>query len=695
MSPDHSNPNTMPYGSVPVHARTRPANERHAGRVLFGLTAGAICGFITYWGGATLVAMSDLVAMPPDQVPHEFMRPFQTFTYWELVVVGIGAILGAIVGRYRWGGAGLLAYVGLVSMIGGYVVYALTVAMPQVPEDQRWLSYILLAAETTGLGLIVVFSFYSLDAATRMRWGRTASRLPFDPTYHPTVALMVPAFNEPPEMVEQTLLHLLDQDYPKEKLVVVLADDSTDAETRARLAAFCARSGAVYQRRPTREGFKAGAINYASERLPPEVEFISIIDADYWVAPEYVRSVVGYFMDTSLAWVQTPQDYRNVPESFLTKRYKDAEAYFYHAIMPSRNEHNAIIFCGTMGMIRRAALEDVGGFAEDQICEDAEISVRLAVHGWRSLYDARSFGKGLMPAVFDAYKKQFYRWAFGNVKMFFTHWWTILRSRMTKRQKYDYLASNLHWFDGFAMLTISFVLLYLGLGPVLGYDAVTHHQREVQLVGLIPFVLLVDSVMRLHLVLSRSGKFRVRDTFLVLGVWFAIKMTTMTAVARCMMGFKTPFVRTPKHPGHRLGRFHSFFRAIRLTKLETTMGTALIAVAALNVHHAHMMGKGLIHMLLSGWLVLYALFFLCAPIYAYLSYRTLKPMNYDAMKIAGPDGAANGTVWFEELHAADDAKGGWTPASRPRPVSGAGRGNAPTHGAPRNARRHRGRGRPA
>src|SRR5439155_9203648 len=132
-----------------------------------------------------------------------------------------------------------------------------------------------------------------------------------------------------------------------------------------------------------------------------DVALVGIVDADYWVQPDYLQNVVGYFVDPRISFVQTPQDYRNIEESFLTRQYKLAEAYFYQGVMPSRNEQSSIIFCGTMGILRASALKQVGGFAEDQICEDAEISVRLAAAGWESLYVNRSFGKGLMPAVFD------------------------------------------------------------------------------------------------------------------------------------------------------------------------------------------------------------------------------------------------------------------------------------------------------
>ncbi|HEX2065623.1 MAG TPA: glycosyltransferase, partial [Candidatus Thermoplasmatota archaeon] len=615
-----------------LRARPLPRQRGGRGRVLVGFVLGALCGYAVYWTGALLAGAEDLARAPVETLPDQFLRPIRVFTAWEGALMLTAATLGAMVARYRWRIAGLLSYVSMISLIAGYLAYSLTVTLPKVPEQERWLSYILLAAEAGGLSLIVVFSFYSLDASARRRWARSAAERPYDPRLRPKVAFEVPVFNEPFEMVQQTILHLLRQDYPRERFLVAVVDDSTDAALASRLAAFCAEVGADYVRRPDRRGFKAGALNHATRLLPADFELVAVIDADYWVDPDFLKHTVGYFVDPSLSFVQTPQDYRNVGESFLTRRYKRAEAYFYHAIMPSRNEQSAIIFCGTMGILRRRALEEIGGFAEDQICEDAEVSVRLACAGWDSLYVDRTYGRGLMPAVFDAYKKQFHRWAFGNVRILFTRMGMILRSRMTRRQKFDFLVSNLHWFDGLFVVTIAGVLLYLGLGPLLGYDAVTHHQRELTLLALVPVFLLCDGLLRLHIVLRRAGHSRIRDAVLIQGMWFAIKFTNMWAAVKCLLGFRTPFVRTPKEPGRRLGRFRSFFRSLRITKVESLLGLTLLAVAGLNAQR-------LVEeppaewgtYLLPVWLALYALFFLCAPLYAYLSYRTLRPGHSHAV----------------------------------------------------------------
>ena len=118
-------------------------------------------------------------------------------------------------------------------------------------------------------------------------------------------------------------------------------------------------NGVTYVHRINRGGYKAGALNNALKLTPSDVEIISVIDADYHVEPEYLRETVGYFIDSGLGFLQTPQDYRNVHQSFLTRQYYFADGFFYRAIMPSRNEANAISFCGPMGLVRRDGPETV------------------------------------------------------------------------------------------------------------------------------------------------------------------------------------------------------------------------------------------------------------------------------------------------------------------------------------------------
>lgn len=612
-------PRRPPVGGVPI---------------VLAAFVGALCGLLTYVAGFVAIVL----AAPPKALAGLGLEGAvdyvtQNVTYWEIIFIAAGALYAATVARYRWRSLGLLSYVGLCVLVTGYLLYAFTSALPRVPADQRWLSLILLGAEAGSLTLVLVFAFYSLDVASRRKWARLPEQLPWSAAHQPKVAVQVPVYNEPFELVRVTVARLVAQDYPRDRFVVMVCDDSTDPVLAAQLQGLCERLGAQYVRRPTRTGFKAGALNFATKLLPKDVELIGVVDADYWVEPEYLRALVGYFTNPRLGFLQTPQDYRNVQESFLSRAYYDAEAYFYHAVLPSRNEENTIIFCGTMGLLRRKALEGIGGWAEDQICEDAEVSVRLASAGWDSLYVDKSFGKGLVPAVFDAYKKQFHRWAFGNVRMLRTHLPRILRSRMTLRQKFDFVAGNLHWFDGVFVTIISLSLLYVAFGEIAGKNLVTHHQREIALLALVPIFLLIDGVTRIHLALSKAvarthRQLGWRDTVRVLGMWFAIKFTNMTAAVKALSGIQAPFVRTPKSPGGPLPKGQALVRSLRLSKGESIMALALFLGAFGLVSKGLREFEGVRQqgaLLMALWLVLYGLMFACAPIYAYLSYRTLQP----------------------------------------------------------------------
>ncbi|MHB8634764.1 MAG: hypothetical protein ACYDBQ_12520, partial [Thermoplasmatota archaeon] len=134
--------------------------------------------------------------------------------------------------------------------------------------------------------------------------------------------------------------------------------------------------------------------------------------------------------------------------------------------------------------------------------------------------------------------------------------------------------------------------------------------------------LLADGFLRLHQVLRRAGRLHPGQTLMVQGMWFAIKLTNLKGALKCLLGFRSPFVRTPKDPLHRLGIPRAFFRAIRINKFETLFGLTLVVVAAANVRLA-LRQPGVAISLLPAWLLLYASFFLCAPLYAYLAYRTL------------------------------------------------------------------------
>ncbi len=596
-------------------------------RIVVGGVVGALAGLIIFSLAYVLVAFPGI---PQDSAyALHFAEAVRSAAPSEFLFVGLGTIVGVLLSSYSWRLYGILTFVSLLFVILGYILYSLTVTLPHVPSQDVGLSETLFAAELASLLMVLLYSFYTIDVAARKKWRRTTDESPFSPYYLPKVAIHVPTYNEPFELVRETLQTLLDMDYPLDRYVIMVGDDSTRPECSEPLKAFCQAHSIAYLHRRERPGYKAGALNALLHWTPADVNLIAVVDADYQVEPEFLRETVGYFIDPDLGWVQTPQDYRNRHESFLTEQYYLADAYFYRTILPSRNEQNSIIFCGTMGMLRKRAIEGAGGWGEKYITEDAEISVRLLNAGWRSLYVNKTFGRGLIPPTFEAYKRQHYRWAFGGGKILRGHTLRFMFGRFTFRQRLDYLVGSLNWFEGAFILTIAFFVLGLGVADVVGVDVVTHHTSEVLLVGLVPLFLLLDGLTRVHLVLRRSINLTFGGTLRILGMWLSVKFSNTRAAMKALLGFSIPFVRTPKAPSERMRRREAFVRAVRLTAFESSMAAILVATA-IGVGIRLATGQegtpvAVGRMFMMFWLTYYALIFAAAPLYAYKSFVTLRP----------------------------------------------------------------------
>ena len=230
-----------------------------------------------------------------------------------------------------------------------------------------------------------------------------------------------------------------------------------------------------------------------------------------------------------------------------------------------------------MGMLRMRAVLDVGGWNETCITEDAELSVRLLNAGWNSLYVNKTYGRGLIPPTFEAYKKQHYRWAFGGGKILRQHGWRFLFGRFTFRQRLDYLVGSFNWFEGLFIFGIALFILTMAGMDLMGLDVVTHHDTEILLVGLVPLFLLLDGLTRVHLVLRRAVNLTFGGTLRILGMWFSVKFSDMRAALKAVIGMSIPFVRTPKAPSRRPDKVESWGLALRLTRFESLMAFILVA----------------------------------------------------------------------------------------------------------------------
>ncbi|MBA3527836.1 MAG: glycosyltransferase, partial [Propionibacteriaceae bacterium] len=224
--------------------------------------------------------------------------------------------------------------------------------------------------------------------------------------------------------------------------------------------------GCHYLRRLSSNGAKAGNVNYALSIA--KGDFFCIFDADFVPHPDFLIETVPFFVNSTVAFVQTPQTYGNLV-NLVSRGAGYMQAVFYKFIQPGRNHFNAAFCVGTNVIFRRAAIDDIGGVYTDSKSEDVWTSLRLHERGWKSIYIPKTLAVGDAPETIEAYTKQQLRWATGGFEIMLTHNPLSPRRRLTMDQRISYLVTATHYLTGIApglLLLVPPLEIFFDLRPV-------------------------------------------------------------------------------------------------------------------------------------------------------------------------------------------------------------------------------------
>jgi cellulose synthase (UDP-forming) len=320
-------------------------------------------------------------------------------------------------------------------------------------------------------GLLLFGEFYHiLMAATFWHtvWPGKKKRIGVktDESYFPTVDVYITTAGEPANILRETVKAAVNMDYLNKK-IYILNDGFAAKKDNWQDSEFIAQEfGITCITRSLGTGAKAGNVNNAMRQTAGE--YIVILDADMVPASDFLKSVIPYFQQPDLAFVQTPQYYKNASLNDVTESAWDQQAFFFGPIMQGKDTSNAAFICGTNVAIRRIALEEVGGLAEDNIAEDFLTSLFIHQNKWKSKYLTKVFCEGLAPEDLLSYYNQQLRWARGSLEILFKHN-PLFKRNLSFAQKSEYLSSGLYYFNGIVLLIdilMPLVFLYFGLQPV-------------------------------------------------------------------------------------------------------------------------------------------------------------------------------------------------------------------------------------
>ena len=399
----------------------------------------------------------------------------------------------------------MLALAGFVIL--RYVIWRTGTTLPSLDDPFAFaVGLSLYLAEIYAVAMLAINLFVIVDPITRRdpKW-------PLDPENVPSVDIFVPSINEDPELVGNTLRAAAQLDYPADKLRIYLLDDgATEAKMnaactitaerararRAAMTALCAEIGVNYLTRADNSGAKAGNLNAALGQTSGDL--VAVFDADHAPTRDFLRRTVGHFLeDSRLFLVQTPHVFLNADplerNLRLAGRMPGENEMFYAYVQKGLDRWNASFFCGSAALLRRAALDDAGGFSGVSVTEDCETALDLHARGWTSRYVARPMVSGLNPETFASFIGQRARWLQGMVQIF------VRKNPLVKRglsltQRLCYLSVQLFWlfplprlifmlaplayliggleiyvatFDGFSAYTIPYMIAILTLSDAI------------------------------------------------------------------------------------------------------------------------------------------------------------------------------------------------------------------------------------
>ena len=410
-----------------------------------------------------------------------------------------------------------------------------------------------------------------------------------DPVSWPSVCIQVAAYNEPTEMLAKTIKQLMQQDYPGRWMVQVIDNNTPDPHTWLPIQQLCQELGDQVQfiHLENWPGYKSGALNEGTRRLPSWVEVVAVVDADYLVEPDFLRATARHFADPQITFVQSPQHYREWQGIPYFEGLNYMYEYFFATYLIGRQEMNGVVCSGTMCLLRRRALEEVGGWDEESITEDAELSVRLLGRGGRGLYDHRCYGAGLMPFNFGSLKKQRFRWAFGNIHLLKKHWRLMLFGRDAKKG-YQLNFKQRLCFCGIGSLYFAEVPAFISalLLMVTVFAAFLGWQIDFSLlnVALIGSLLLAGTAYTKTIWASKEATGCTYTQAIRAFIFsLALSWTTCIACLAAIVHRKGVFLRTPKVRSQQ-----KWQQALQITSQEIVLSLGFLTIAMFATVHSAM-----------------------------------------------------------------------------------------------------------
>jgi len=390
---------------------------------------------------------------------------------------------------------------------------------------------------------------------------------------------MIPTYNESPEMVARCVESVKGLEYAKDRIKFYLIDDSSDPAIKYANQKMCKKNGLTCINRELRSNFKAGAFNNALKHS--KEEFVAIFDADeHLTNKRFLLDLLPYFQDKNVSFVQTEKRARK--GTLFSESVDVFDGIFFRFIQPARALNGTAIFAGSCGVIRRSALDAVGGFPEF-ITEDTFFSFESDMHNFKSIFVPKIYALGKPILSFSKLMSQQWRYNYGDTQflLYFLRQRKLDKNRVQATRsalsKIDYMAHGfgLNYISSILILfTLVSMLIVLSVAPF-AYLSIKqaftppYTALNLELLGISAFLLTV----LVPVALSKAYFNSARKGLMIFILNFALAFARLKGAAAALLSKKPVWITG------NVGKEKRLFAAARNSGIELTFSIVLFSTS--------------------------------------------------------------------------------------------------------------------
>jgi cellulose synthase/poly-beta-1,6-N-acetylglucosamine synthase-like glycosyltransferase len=390
------------------------------------------------------------------------------------------------------------------------------------------------------IGLICVYTVrHYLFTFNRLFGKQLHPYLPVDAAEWPQITILIPCHNEE-AVIDNILDALVHVDYPTTKLSIVPVNDRSTDRTEVIIDEWVTRFPNRIRPFHRSVGFpgKAAALKDAIPYVDGDI--MLVFDADYIPGVDLIKRLVAPFLDPEIGAVMGRVVPLNTSTNLLTRLLDLERSAGYQVDQQARMNLGLIPqYGGTVGGIRVSALSEVGGWREDSLTEDTDLTCRLVLGGWKIAYSNRYECYEEVPETWPSRINQIKRWARGHTDAAVRYIPDFITNRgLSMRVRIDgvlLLGTYLMAPTLFAGWLIAIALFFAGAQPFYGVWALLA-VASYNTIGNFACFFQIGAAVKLD---HTSGRIRLLP--FVLGGFIVSLVSTSTAVVSQLLPSRTSF----------------------------------------------------------------------------------------------------------------------------------------------------------